>query len=542
MFRSIPSVRKFLQLLLALGIVLFASYGWAQTATVLGLTDQACAGTRAAKNLGCTANDLTAQITFTQPASTAITSCVAGQTLTLDVIASLTSGSPDRYAIGVFLGQTGNYPSRDNAANQCSLGVFPSTPVPFANLDGSATCGDFQGSSTATLQITGVKATCLAAPGTNQLSIPYLLAWDNQVAPSCTAANLTAATNSKCNEEVSSYVVGVAVQGWIRLTKLTDPASTTQTFSFSTAASPTASIAPSSVTLSTGQSQTFTFPLSTTGGVRQITLTEALSAGWESTSTIVCTTPSGGSATSYITVNNANRTISGNFSLTDYGAICTITNNKQTRVRAAKTVPNGDTGTFNLAVQSNLATLNTANQGNGALTGYQQSTSGSVTVTETSGTNTSITKYVSAVTCTNDETGAVIVPTAITLTGATRSAVITPPARMDSTCAFTNTRSANVSVAKSNGASSVAAGSTTTYQITVANAGPSDADGSVLTDPARTGLSCTQVTCGGTSGGAVCPGSPSIAALQGSGISIATLPSGGSMTFSVACGLSATGL
>ncbi|MBC7435906.1 MAG: DUF11 domain-containing protein [Bdellovibrionales bacterium] len=537
---------RFLQLfkfLVVLVVVTCPLIGPAQTATVLGAKDQACAGTRAAKNLGCTANDLTAQITFTQPAATAITSCVAGQYISLDVIASLASGSPDRYAIGVFLGQSGNYPSRNNAADLCSVGVFPSTPAPFANLDGGAACGDFLGSSTATLQITGVKANCMAAPGTNQLSIPYLLAWDNQVAPSCTAANLTASTNSKCNENVSSYVTGVTVLGYIRLTKQTDPASTTQTFSFSTTASPTASVTPSSVTLTTGQSQTFTFPLSITGGVRQITLTEALSAGWESTATIACTTPSGASAASYITVNNANRTISGNFSLTDYAAICTITNNKQTRMRVRKTVPNGDTGTFSLAVQTDLGLLSAVNQGNGALTGYQQSYQGNITVTETSGSNASITKYVSAVTCTNDVTGAVIAPVSTSLAGVTRSVVLTPPAHVDSTCAFTNTRSANVSLTKSNGAASVVAGSTTTYLLSVTNIGPSDADGTVLADPASAGLQCNQVSCNSTSGGAVCPsaGTLTIPALQGSGIALPALPSGSSLSLAVTCGVTATG-
>ena len=339
-------------------------------------------------------------------------------------------------------------------------------------------------------------------------------------------------------------MVGVAVQGWIRITKQTDPASTTQTFSFSSQSSPIATISPASVALSTGQTQTITFPLSTTGGIRQITLTEALSTGWESTATIVCTSPSGGSAASYVTVNNANRTIAGNFSLTDYAAICTITNNKQTRARVTKSVPNGDTGTFNLSVQTNLGTLSTTDQGNGAVTSYQQSSSGSITVTETSGSNTSITKYVSAVTCTNNDTGAAITPSSSVLTGSSRSAVFTPPLHADSTCAFTNTRSANIAVTKSNGVASLAAGSTTTYSVTVSNSGPSDGDGAVLKDPAAASLSCTQVTCSASSGGAACPagGSTTVAALQGAGIALPTLPSGGSLTFSLNCGVTASGL
>ena len=522
--------------------LLFAGSVVAQTAIVPALTDQSCMGTRAGRNLACTANDFTASAQFSQPPGAVLTSCVAGQTITLDVISTITSGSPDRYAAGVFFGQVANLPSLNNAANLCSLGVFPSTPSPFVNLDGSAACGDFLGNSSASLHIERIKVACTPAPGTNQVLIPYAVAWDNQAAPACTPSSLTASTNSKCVESNAGFVVGLIVQGFIKITKQTNPASTTQTFSFSSVASPSATVTPASFTLASGASQTVTFPLNTIG-VRQITVTEALSAGWESAATIVCTSPSGGPAP-YITVNNANRTISGNFDGTNAGAICTITNNKQTRVRALKSVPNGDTGTFNLSVISGLGTTTAPNQGNAGFTTYQQSLSGSVTLTETSGSNTSLTKYITAITCLNDETNAVITPASTTVVGTTRSATITPPANTDSSCTFINTRSANIAVSKSNAVNSLVAGRTTSYTITVTNGGPSDGDGSVLKDPLATGLSCTQVTCTGVSGGAACPASASvtIAALQGVGISLPVLPANSTVTFSVVCGVTATGL
>ena len=370
--------------------------------------------------MGCTANDFTAAAKFSQPPGSAITSCIAGQSITLDVISPITSGSPNRYAAGVFFGQVANLPSVDNAAALCSLGVFPSLPPPFVLLDASAACGDFLGNSSASLQITGIKVACTPAPGTNEVSIPYAVAWDNQLAPACTPANLTASTNAKCIESNAGFVSGLVVQGFIRITKQTIPASTTQTFSFSSVASPTATVTPTNFILASNASQTVTFPLNTTG-VRQVTVTEALSAGWESSATIVCTSPSGGPVP-YVTVNNATRTISGNFDGTNFGAVCTVTNNKQTRVRTLKSVPNGDTGTFNLSVVSGLGTTTAINQGNGGFTTYQQSLSGPVTVTETSGANTSLTKYVTAINCLNDETNAVITPSSTTVTGNIRSA------------------------------------------------------------------------------------------------------------------------
>ena len=90
-------------------------------------------------------NDFTASAQFVQPPGGVISSCIAGQTISPDVILSIKSNSPSRYAAGVFFGQNGNLPSLTTPppANMCSLGLFPSSPAPFANLDGSPACGDF---------------------------------------------------------------------------------------------------------------------------------------------------------------------------------------------------------------------------------------------------------------------------------------------------------------------------------------------------------------------------------------------------------------
>jgi uncharacterized repeat protein (TIGR01451 family) len=58
--------------------------------------------------------------------------------------------------------------------------------------------------------------------------------------------------------------------------------------------------------------------------------------------------------------------------------------------------------------------------------------------------------------------------------------------------------SANLQVTKTNGTTSLAGGSTTTYTVTVANIGPGDAPGTVLTDTPSAGLNCTSVTCAST--------------------------------------------
>ena len=102
---------------------------------------------------------------------------------------------------------------------------------------------------------------------------------------------------------------------------------------------------------------------------------------------------------------------------------------------------------------------------------------------------------------------------------------------------------ANLSVTKTNGASTQVTGNTTSYTVTVNNNGPSDASGAFIRDPAATGLSCTSITCS-ANGGAACPsgGDLSIVTLQGSpGVVIPTLPRNSSLTFNIGCQVTASG-
>jgi LPXTG-site transpeptidase (sortase) family protein len=101
---------------------------------------------------------------------------------------------------------------------------------------------------------------------------------------------------------------------------------------------------------------------------------------------------------------------------------------------------------------------------------------------------------------------------------------------------------ADLSISKTDGVTSVAPNGTVTYTIVVSNAGPSAADGAVFTDASATGINVTGVTCGSVTGGAACPtvGNTTVALMQGAGIVIPTLPSGGSVTFSVAATITAT--
>ena len=99
---------------------------------------------------------------------------------------------------------------------------------------------------------------------------------------------------------------------------------------------------------------------------------------------------------------------------------------------------------------------------------------------------------------------------------------------------------ANLSITKTNGTTTLVAGSTTTYTITATNGGPSAANGTTVRDPAVAGLNCTTLTCS-TTGGATCPAPLDIATWQGSGLAIPVFPANSTATFLLTCGVTATG-
>ncbi len=88
-------------------------------------------------------------------------------------------------------------------------------------------------------------------------------------------------------------------------------------------------------------------------------------------------------------------------------------------------------------------------------------------------------------------------------------------------------RRADVSMSKTAPATATAAG-TISYTLVVSNAGPSDANGTTVSDPLPAGLSNATVGCGGETGGAVCGAfDTSVAG------TIATLPAGASATITI---------
>lgn len=109
-------------------------------------------------------------------------------------------------------------------------------------------------------------------------------------------------------------------------------------------------------------------------------------------------------------------------------------------------------------------------------------------------------------------------------------------------CTFTNTPTTNLRIDKTANPTAVRTGETVTYTIAASNDGPGPGHGAVMHDPPVTGMDCTAaaLTCS-ASGGAVCPASLDVAALQSTGLVIPTFPPGGALQFGMACTVTATG-
>lgn len=110
-------------------------------------------------------------------------------------------------------------------------------------------------------------------------------------------------------------------------------------------------------------------------------------------------------------------------------------------------------------------------------------------------------------------------------------------------CSFVNEPTVNLRIDKAANPATLRSGETVTYTMTVNNDGPGAGDGAVVTDPVIAGVDCSAgtLTCNGESGGAVCPGSPTVTDLQGAGLTIPVLPVGGSLQLTLICTVTATG-
>lgn len=257
-----------------------------------------------------------------------------------------------------------------------------------------------------------------------------------------------------------------------------------------------------------------------------ITLAETLgsSNGGQYAATLACT---GGG------------TLSGNtLTVNDSGVpiVCTYTNARRPRLTVTK-VSNGGVGTFAFSGTNGFAAQNitTVTAGVGVSGAAQTLTaaSTSTTITETAPPAGFV---LSSINCTGLGAGGTATYTVNGAAGGNvvLDALATAPGS-NIACTFVNSnRVADLSITKTNGTTSVAAGTATSYTVVVSNGGPSGADGAVATDTPGAGLTGCSVTGASAAGGAVVPATPANLLTAGGAV-IPTLPAGGSVTFTVQC-------
>jgi uncharacterized repeat protein (TIGR01451 family) len=294
----------------------------------------------------------------------------------------------------------------------------------------------------------------------------------------------------------------------------------------------------------TAGTQVFTIAAPTTA----VTINESsLPAGW-SLSGATCVNAASATVGS---LSGSTYTITGAEVAASIAFTCTFTNDKLPILRLQKALPNGrfiaaDQFTLSIAGTGGPASVTTTGAGNTA-TGVATLNPGAVgasyTFSEAGASGANLANYATTYACTNALGGGQ------TPSGTGTTFNVTAAVGDDLTCTFTNTRNAaaDLRLSKTNtpgqngevdqAADTVVSGTATTYTITVTNLGPDAANGAVVTDPAPTNLSCATATCA-AAGGAACPvptGAALVAALQGAGATVPTLPNGGSVVITLSC-------
>lgn len=224
-----------LGLILTLGMAVFGipQSAYAQTC----MEDVAGLG-----SLVCTANDvsLAAYDVISGPAT-----CVAGETITVQMKANLESNANARYDIGLFIALDGG----DALTGSCHNDYLPDDAgtMVFHDLedgvDPADSCGDLPAGDTVMREIQSLELVCEDLTGDGIADVGSCVSWDNATSnggnkPSCTsAADTKPNTKSKCR--CGAIAVGtIGVEPQIIVDKVTDPAGDAQLFDFTLTGAP----------------------------------------------------------------------------------------------------------------------------------------------------------------------------------------------------------------------------------------------------------------------------------------------------------------
>jgi hypothetical protein len=319
----------------------------------------ACAANRpgAPNNFNCTANDIViADVRVTN----GVTSCRAGEKVTLQLAVDFLLNANQRFDLGVYLALDGTSPVNGSS---CLRQQFPTTS-PFANLDGDG-CGDANTNISNFAIPETVTLTCTPGPD-GSLIIPALTFWEQR--GDQRVCSQVPGTSAKCGlQEIR--IEEVTVTGALTVVKVADPKDGTL-FNFNTTGAVVTSFQ-----LNNDPGATQVGPI-----LDRITLDVPIRAGQSSTVNIIETLPgpewqlisvSCGGVPQFAFTPASSNISSGSVTLTSDQptATCTFTNRKKAAVAVTKrTQPVGGVGDFVIKISGGSANvnINTTLAGDGA--------------------------------------------------------------------------------------------------------------------------------------------------------------------------------
>jgi hypothetical protein len=366
-------------------------------------------------NLQCTANDVTiAKYNILN----GVTSCIAGEDVTVELQAEVVGGSQARYDIGLFIaldGGTGltGLCSRDFLTPTATVGGstnLTSGVGPFLNLENNADkCGDVQQNQLNLRNLQTITIKCEDEDNDGILDVGSCISWENQDDVTCTSLLQTIpGAQSKCRCE-PVQIGNVVVKKTARLQVIKDIVPNGAPGAFNLVITGTFKLTPTS-SIQSYMTQTLNVGDNGTTGIITIPVGSNLAPGSRYT-----ITESAGTATSladYVSTVScvargtstpvlASGTIAASLNITPGNDIvCTFTNqyNKGTLQVVKDVVPN-DPATnwvFTTTGRSAVPVTNIAGDGSGSV---RTVLTGTYVITETAGANTNLADFTTTWAC-----------------------------------------------------------------------------------------------------------------------------------------------
>jgi len=159
-----------------------------------------CAGSRTNQDLNCNAGEFTTIVDILTTGES--TTCVEGQSLSIDIILTLKDNNAERYDIGFFVGENNNDPRLQTG--QCSVATFDSNQsISDSWIDKDHdSCSDFKKNGNSTVKVNNVIVSCIDNDRDGSLDVPYTVVYQQNKNNSLNCSgplNVSSGSKSKCN-------------------------------------------------------------------------------------------------------------------------------------------------------------------------------------------------------------------------------------------------------------------------------------------------------------------------------------------------------